>query len=406
MISMKTPSSYQVECLDTLAQLDTLEKEWGELIAGIPAAPVFLSWEWIRTWWVHYGRNRELWLLTVRNEQGHLLGIAPLMKEVRKTGWMKLRFIAFLGTDRDSEVHNDVLVHASDAEGLTQAFLDFLFNRSDQWDVISLASVAQESALYRLLAAAAGRLRTGSKTTSVYIPLPGNWETYLKILAKKLRRNLKYFSSKLENDHPRGVIFECLTDPRELPEAMKRLEELNKNRWHEMERISNFDYLNYSTFHQAIAGLALERGWLRLYQLKVLGRVIGMCYNYRFHDRVYAYAVAFDLAWSGYSPGRLAIAKSIQASIEETAGEYDWGAGDHAYKFAWTDQARVENEILFSNHWRGIMWLELKSFFENSHEGLITMGRRWLPQSLRDRINQFLSPRYRNADRGDEKDAG
>jgi CelD/BcsL family acetyltransferase involved in cellulose biosynthesis len=403
---MNTPSPYRIERLDTQAQLDTLEQEWGELIAGIPSAPVYLSWEWIRTWWLHYRRERELWLLTARDEQGRLLGIAPLMKEVRKIGWSKLRFLAFLGTDRDSEVHNDVLVHASDAEGLTQAFLDFLFSHSDHWDVLSLASVAQDSALHRRLGAAAGRLRTSTKTTSAYIPLPGNWETYLKSLAKKLRRNLKYFSSKLENDHPGGVIFNCLTDPGELPEAMQRLEELTKNRWHEKERASNFDYPSYSAFHQAIAGLALERGWLRLYQLIVSGRVIGMCYNYRFHDRVYAYAVAFDLAWSGYSPGRLAIANSIQASIRESASEYDWGAGDHAYKFAWTDHSRVEDEILFSNSWRGIIWLEQRSFLEHLREILIATARRWVPQSIRDRINQYLSPRYKNTDREDEKDGG
>jgi CelD/BcsL family acetyltransferase involved in cellulose biosynthesis len=403
---MKTPSSYRVERLDTQAQLDTLEKEWGELITGIPAAPVYLTWEWIRTWWCYFGRDRELWLLTGRDEQGRLLGIAPLMKEVRKTGWIKLRFIAFIGIGHDLEVHNNMLVHTSDAEGLTQAFLDYLFNQSDQWDVISLASVAQESTLYGQLATAAGHLRTGTKTTSVYIPLPGNWETYLKLLTKKLRRNLKYFSSKLENDHPGGVIFNCITDPRELPEAMKRLEELTKNRWHEKERVSNFDDPRYSAFHRAIAGLALERGWLRLYQLNVSGRVIGMCYNYRFHDHVYAHAVAFDLDWSGYSPGRLAIANSIQTSIRETASEYDWGAGDHAYKFAWTDHARVENEILFSNHWRGILWLEQKSRRENLKEILIKTARRWLPQSIRDPINQFFSPRYKKTEGRDEKDSG
>ncbi|HEY3312589.1 MAG TPA: GNAT family N-acetyltransferase [Anaerolineales bacterium] len=403
---MEKESPYRIERLETLAQLDTLELEWKELIDGIPDAPVFLTWEWIRTWWSFFGKDNQLWLLTARDSQERLLGLAPLMVEQKKIGLTNLRVISFIGIGLTHPVHLDILTHQSDQEGLVQAFLDYLLSRSNLWDVIKFTPVAKDSVLYKLLSTAKGVFRLGIKTTNVYVTLPGDWETYSKTLTKKLRRNLKYFRSKLDSDYPGGVSFSYITDPRELHDVMKKLEELNKERWHSKQRISNFAYSNYSDFHQAFAKMALERGWLRLNQLTTSGHSIAICYNFRFHDRIYANAIGFDLDWSGYSPGRLAIANSFQTSIQERAIEYNWLGGDEAYKFAWSDQVRVENELLFSKNWRGALWIKWRSFTQVSRDILTTKARQWIPQTTRERFNQFLYRMHRKMERQDDKDSG
>lgn len=397
---METQSLYQIERHDTLTQLDALEKEWTDLIAGIPDAPVFLTWEWIGTWWLYFGHDRELWLLTARDRQGSLVGLAPLMREAHRKGGVKLRTIAFIGTGLVFPVHLNILAHTSNQEEVLQAFLDYLFSQSDQWDVISLASVAQESSLINLLATGDGRIRTGSQVISPYIPLPGSWEIYLKTLNKKLRRNLRYFRSKLEDDYPGSVDFNCVTDSQELPVVMKKLEELNRNRWHADGLSSAFDDPAFCSFHLSMARLALDKGWLRLYQLTVLGRVIALYHCFRFHDRVYAYQMAFDIDWHGYSPGRLLIAYGIQSSIEEAACELDWLAGKHDYKLAWTDLVRVEYEILFSSNRRGGAWIKWKVF----QEVLRAKVKQALPQSAQDRIQKFLSTRPRTTEGRSAKD--
>ena len=233
---METKYPYLVERCDTLVQLDNLQKEWTDLIVCIPDTPVFLTWEWIRTWWLYFGKGRELWLLTARDAQGHLVGIAPLMKELHRVGWMNFWIVTFIGTGQEIEVHNNFLTHTSDKEGISEALLNFLMNDSHQWDVISFSSVSSESPLYDLFPMMGGHYRKGAKRVSVYVPLPDNWETYQKTLTKKLRRNLKYFRSKLEADYPDTVVFACITDPWEIPCAMQRLIELNKKRWHAKER--------------------------------------------------------------------------------------------------------------------------------------------------------------------------
>lgn len=131
-------------------------------------------------------------------------------------------------------------------------FLDFLLGQSDQWDVLSIASVAKDSSVYNLLTATGGLIRIGTQSTSPYIPLPGNWETYLKTVSKKLRRNLKYFRSNLEGNYPGTVDFVCVIDTQELNSAIKKLEELNRSRWHAKKVSTAFDDPAYSSFHKPL----------------------------------------------------------------------------------------------------------------------------------------------------------
>jgi CelD/BcsL family acetyltransferase involved in cellulose biosynthesis len=358
----KTQSPYQIDRHATLAQLDALEKDWSELLDEIPGVPIFLTWEWIRTWWLYFGQGRQLWLLTARDRQGRLLGLAPLMREEYKKGLMKLGMIAFIGTGRVCPTHLKILARTSDQEGLYRAFLDFLFGQSDQWDILRIASVTPESIENNLLTAAGGHIRIGAQTTCLFIPLPGNWETYLKTASRNLRHNIKSSRSKLEGDYPGLVDFACVTDPRELNSAMDKLEELIRNRCHAKGLSTDWNDPTFASFHRTIAELAHNRGWLRLYTLTVKDRVIALLYCFRFKDCVYGYNAGYDIDWNGYSPGTLLLAYSIQAGIREAASELDLGRGNAEYKFFWTDHVRVENEILFSSNWKGDLWIKLGNF--------------------------------------------
>lgn len=400
---MESKSPYQITRLESQEQLDALASEWTELINQVPGAPIFLTWEWIRTWWQHFGAGSQLWLLTARDAQGRLAGVAPLMRKIQRKGLLRLRVISFIGLGLTHPVHLDLLAHPSDPRSLLEAFIEFLVSQSKDWDVLSLDRLAQSSPLPVLLAKAGGVVCAGPETSSLYVPLPGSWEAYHRTLAKSLRRNLKYFRTKLEDDHPGSVQFLLVTCADELPAAMGRLEELNKARWQAKNKISNFAYTRYTEFQREFASLAQARGWLRLNRLRVSGQSVALCYNFLFHQRIYAQAIGFDLEWSGYSPGRLAIASSIQGAIQEGVLEYDWLGGDEAYKFAWTDQVRVEKEIMFSLNLRGSLWLRWASFKATFRKLLVEKARQWIPQAARERVNQLVYKINRRIEAQDEK---
>ena len=398
---MKTQTFYQIERYTTLAQLDALEKDWSDLVNEIPDVPIFLTWEWIRTWWVFFGKGRQLWLLTAKDKNGRLLGLAPLMKEVQTTGFVKLGMISFIGTGRVCPTHLKILARTSDLEGLYRAFLDYLLGQSDQWDILSIASVAQDSPENGLLLAAGGRIRIGAQLPSLYIQLPGSWEAYLETISRKLRYNIRFYGSKLEADHPGLVHFVGVTDPRELDNAMERLTELIRRRCRAKRLSTDFDDPTFLNFHQAIAHLSLDRGWLRFYTLIVKDQVIALIYDFCYKDRIYGYNAGYDIEWSGYGPGRLLMAYSIQKAIQEAATVYNFGRGDSDYKYAWTDHIRMENVILFSSNWKGDLWIK----FGNFERALKIKAKRLLDRSDETRIENFQTKRHkRNVDRSEKED--
>jgi hypothetical protein len=359
---MKTQSAYQIDRHTTLAQLDMLEKDWSELIDEIPEAPIFLTWYWIRTWWVYFSQDRQLWLLTARDKQGRLLGIAPFMREEYKKGWIKLGMMTFIGTGRVCPTHLNILARKSDKEGLYRAFLDYLLGQSDQWDILRIASVYPNSVEYNLLIAAGGHIRIGAQIISPYILLSGNWEAFLGTASKNLRHNIKSYNSKLNDDYPGSVNFTSITDPQKLNSAMERLGELIRFRCHAKKLNTDWDDPTFTCFHNTIAHLAFNHGWLRLYMLTVENRLIALLYCFRFKDCIYAYNSGYDIDWSRYSPGRLLIAYSIEEALLEGVRVIDMGRGDSEYKFYWTDHKQVESEILFSSNWKGALWIKLGNY--------------------------------------------
>ncbi|MCE5257570.1 MAG: GNAT family N-acetyltransferase [Chloroflexi bacterium] len=395
---METRSPYHIERLETAAQLDALGPEWGELMAGIPDAPIFLAWEWVRIWWQYFGRGHKLWLLTARDAAGCLAGLAPLMQVQTRCGLANLRVLTYIGAGLVYPVHLDILARPADQDGLAQAFLDYLNSRSGEWDAISLASTAQTSPLNRMIPAAGGR--AGASTASPYIPLPSSWELYSKTLSKHLKRNLRYFRTRLENEHPGKVSFACLSAAEDVDKAVDRLEELGRSRWHARGQATAFDSQAFCGFHKALAQLALEKGWLRFYQLTVEGLVVALFYCFRFHDRIYAYQMSFDVDWSRYSPGRLLIAYGIQSAIQEAACELDWLAGEHAYKLAWTDQIRADSELLLRGTWRGGLWIG----WQGIQRTLKAKAKQALPQAAQERLQRLVAAQPSASEEAGEKD--
>src|SRR3712207_9136670 len=84
----------EITVLKDTKRFATLEEEWDKLYRDAPLATPFQSWAWLYSWWEFYGEGHELRLVTVRDEEGLLVGLAPLMVE-RGRG---LRRLLFLGT--------------------------------------------------------------------------------------------------------------------------------------------------------------------------------------------------------------------------------------------------------------------------------------------------------------------
>jgi CelD/BcsL family acetyltransferase involved in cellulose biosynthesis len=110
-------------------------------------------------------------------------------------------------------------------------------------------------------------------------------------------------------------------------------------------------------FHDEISRLALERGWLRLFRLKLDGRTVAAIYGFLYHGVFYFYQSGFDAEFQRHSVGLAIMARAIQRAVEEGACRYDFLCGDEAYKSLWAEYRRpLQRLMLYPPGQRGALY--------------------------------------------------
>ncbi len=73
-------------------------QQWDELAEGQDVPSIFLGYEWITTWWRHFGTNRQLFLIS-GTRRSRLIALAPMMVSTRPLFPLRpSRMMEFIGT--------------------------------------------------------------------------------------------------------------------------------------------------------------------------------------------------------------------------------------------------------------------------------------------------------------------
>ena len=129
----------EVSVIEEARGFGALEAEWDSLYHNSPLATPFQSWAWLYSWWEFYGEGYGLRLVTVRNDEGLLVGIIPLMLE-RRRGFGRL---LFLGTGPTGYL--DVLVRSGWEAEVAEAGVRAL-RQMGSWHVADLQELRPEAA--------------------------------------------------------------------------------------------------------------------------------------------------------------------------------------------------------------------------------------------------------------------
>ena len=97
-----TTHAIQFDEVTTLEGFRALEPEWNALLQRSDADTIYLTWEYLTTWWEVFGKIRELWILTARDEGGKLIGLAPHMVGPGNRMRQFLNELTFIGGHGDS----------------------------------------------------------------------------------------------------------------------------------------------------------------------------------------------------------------------------------------------------------------------------------------------------------------
>ncbi|HET8538658.1 MAG TPA: GNAT family N-acetyltransferase [Anaeromyxobacter sp.] len=318
--------------------LDALEPEWSALLERSDAS-VFQSFEWLRTWWRHFGEGRpgaRLHVVTVRGEGG-LVAIAPLyVQRVRLIGLAPFRRLLFLG-HRDSD-YLDVLAARGLEEPAADAVAAALAGRRRLFDVAILEETPEGSRAGPLLAAALARrgfrVSRAPDSPCPRTALARTWEETLARFGQSDRREVRRRLRNLQKEH--RVELELVPAGDGVVPAMREFVEMHQERWARDGWWGAFADPAAAEFHVEVAERLAGRGWLFLAFLRVDGRRLVVNYGFSFRDAVAVYlpgAREVPPALARHSPGRVLHALGMQWAIAQGRTVYDFMRGAEAYKY-------------------------------------------------------------------------
>jgi CelD/BcsL family acetyltransferase involved in cellulose biosynthesis len=323
----------QLKVIQTLDEFDSLADEWNRLLGCSASHVPFLRHEYLAAWWRTLGGGEwahgELYVVTARRADGSLCAIAPLFFTENREGEPALML---LGSIEISD-YLDVLICPNDASAFAQALFDHLqAPQAPPWKVLDFYNILEGSPTLQVLQSAAGR--SGWTYTQErlqhcpYIPLPGDWETYLAGIDKKQRHEIRRKMRRAESyDAP--VRWYIAHDGDRLDEQVDSLFYLMEQ---DPDKKAFLTEAMRSQMRAAIR-VAFDGGWLQLAFLDVGDEKAAAYLSFDYGDNIWVYNSGLDFKHSAVSPGWVLLGYLLQWANENHRRAFDFMRGDEEYKY-------------------------------------------------------------------------
>lgn len=346
----------------------SLKETWNSLLKNnLLGDNIFLTWEWISTWWKHFVKERKPLVLLVSDEN-EFLGIAPLMlSKYKLPGFGSIEKVEFLGV-RQSDYNNFIIIK-KERECL-RLVTEYLTSSVEHWDWVELKEIPETAKnpsypekLFRDISSSL-RFRIRVCNICPYIPLPSTFDQLINGLSKNMRQNLNKYQRRIkENYHVELKRYD--EAGLSVKEAMERFITLHEKRWTLKGLPGAFKNNDaFRNFHMEIAECFADRGWLGLYFLMLDGEPVSAQYTFEYGQKMYYYLAGFDPEYSDYSVGNLTTSYLLERCTRKGFREYDMMRGIEPYKVWWTQtykrnfEIRLVREGLLRNFYDWITWNE------------------------------------------------
>jgi CelD/BcsL family acetyltransferase involved in cellulose biosynthesis len=318
-----------------------LQSVWNSLLE-VGGNSVFSTWEWLSTWWKHFGNEKKLVLL-VAEENGNILGIAPLMYSVYKMFGLRMGKIEFIGTHYSD--YNDFIL-ADKKEECVKLFLKFLYNSSGKWNCIELRDIPEDAQALLFLRRFTESVKPFHGCP--FVGLPKSFEALLGSLSARQRKNIKQGFRRLEEDYQVDFLdysaSQCVSD------GMKTFFDLHQKRWNVAGLPGFFAEQESRSFHLDVARSFSQKGWLGLFLLVLSGETVAAQYGFKYMGKFYSYLSGFDPEYSEYSVGSLLTAYTMRNCIECGLVEFDFMRGAEEYKNHWNAKRRWNSQAILTRN--------------------------------------------------------
>ena len=324
----------QLEVVHTQEAFEALSEEWNDLLSCCSASHVpFLRHEYLTTWWRTLGggewQQGELFIVTGRDEENQLIGIAPLFFSENREG---LPAMLLIGSIEISD-YLDIIARSK----LLPEFIEQLFDllncvQTPSWKFLDFYNLPDYSPTLAALQSAAEKrgweYQQQPLQKSPYIPLPGDWEMYLAGIDKKQRHEIRRKMRRAE-ESPTPVNWYIVSDEATLDAEIEDFLTLMAQ---DPEKERFLTQLMRTQMRAAVHA-AFKADWLQLAFLEIGGEKAAGYLNFDYHGHIWVYNSGLSFKFREFSPGWVLLGYLLQWANEHQRAAFDFMRGDEEYKY-------------------------------------------------------------------------
>jgi CelD/BcsL family acetyltransferase involved in cellulose biosynthesis len=324
----------QLTIIRTLEELNSLAEEWNDLLSCCVASDVpFLRHEYLTTWWSTLGggewKEGELFVVIGRDRDGTLVGAAPLFSSKNREGEAALLLIGSI----EISDYLDLLVRRPALADFVEALLELLAgDQAPRWSVLDWYNLPDYSPTLPILKTATERLGWNYAQQplqrSPYIPLPGDWETYLSRIDKKQRHEIRRKMRRAEESST-PVRWYIVQDESTLDDEIDDFIELMAQ---DPDKANFLTEAMRTQIHASTRAM-FNAGWLQLAFLEIDGKKAAGYLNFDYHGHIWVYNSGLNFDYREFSPGWVLLGYLLQWANENQRAAFDFMRGDEDYKY-------------------------------------------------------------------------
>jgi len=334
-----------IKQITAAGQFCELESVWNPLLEKSGSNNVFSTFEWLSTWWEHFGQDKKLFILLALDGE-EVIGIAPLIIEKKRIlRYAPLRVVSFIGTGI-SDYADFIIV--KEREKVLNLFFEYLRKRKILWDEIDLKEIREDSPN---LAVIQDNLEKQEFIGNIcelgkcpYIEINNDWNNYYSSLSKNCKRGIikKYnriernglkcqFSLKYKNI---GDTFLDALICMHLDGMLKK----NKN--------SFLASAKGRQFLKTIIKKVENQNWIVIDVMHINDRVAAYALGFQYGEKYYHWNIGNNEKCHVYSPGNVLFHHMLKSAfLNNSINEIDTLRGEEYWKFRWTKLYRNNYQV-------------------------------------------------------------
>jgi|GEM_PF-342685 CelD/BcsL family acetyltransferase involved in cellulose biosynthesis len=321
---------------DAFEKVEMEPAEWDRAVERLGGA-VYMTWDWLRTWWEFYGNGCRLRLMIFLKD-GEIVGLLPLYLQRLGLRPLQLTIARLVGANIPPKVFDPPL-HAECSAECMHLALERLHR--DGCGLLSLGPVSDEfaDAHANLESTWQACLRWDVRKVSAgvytWFALPDIFEAYLSSLGKNEQKNRRKYELRMMRKEYEVRVQVLGRNGEALNEAFEEFACLHTAQWRAEGLPGHFGaWPRGLEYNRALIQAQARHGRARLLRILANGRTVCAQYAFAWSDRWFWELPAREVSpeWDRFSLGPTGIVVMIQEAIREGRKRIEGGLGHYPYK--------------------------------------------------------------------------